>query len=144
MFERVPGVRVFSEPWSYWDLHLLFKTSHISFPQYKLLLQAAARIQMRKTKESLPKPTHYVFKFTTFNIAQTPLLHEFFPDAKFYLLTRHMEGMWKVKIILKQKRTEHRPMPKFLYVAKTFFVMKIKVIKDKTYKILAPVPTCLL
>ena len=90
MLHQVPGVRVLSEPWSLFDLHFLYKEKRITLAQYKHLLQAALRLQLKPDLDG--KVEHMVVKLTPNCIPQCTMMKDLLPMAKFYFQTRNLKA----------------------------------------------------
>ena len=94
MLNQISGVRVMSEPWSLFDLHLMFKQKQISLAQHKALLRAALCLQLKQ--DSFATVSNMVVKLTPHCIAQCPLMKEVLPEANFYFMTRNLKSTMTV------------------------------------------------
>lgn len=90
MLNNVPRVRVLSEPWALYDLHLMYMSKQLSWPQYKKFLQAALRIQLKPDREGYIQ--HMVLKLTPYCIAQCEVWRDQFPNINFYFMTRNLKS----------------------------------------------------
>ena len=70
--DRIPKTRVISEPFSFVNINALYVKGHVSFVEYKRLLESTFRLQCKIEKDS--NIEHIVMKSNPYATATIPYL----------------------------------------------------------------------